>query len=405
MPTSEETAGRYLSWLLATMSLGASLIHFAVAGEHFAMTWWHGAFFAVGAFIQLAWAVLIALRPGRGLLASGMALNAAFIAAWVVSRTTGVPFGPDAGQAEPAALADTLATGLEAVVVVVAGVVLARPRLAFHHVPARLGLSGVAALGAGVFALSTLALTPAFAAGHRHDQDGAAAPANGTMDHGTGDHQGGTGHGDHQQTVIRADGTSACERWGGASGNVAHGHRGPVTDVPMDAADHRQFQSQVARSDAALARYPTVAAAKAGGYRQVSGYVPCSGAHFVRDDLLATGFDPAEPEAILYSGTEDAAFVVGLSYLVTSDREPDGFVGGTDRWHVHTTLCFSPEGGVLGPGNATDEECAARGGTNQQLGSLWMLHMWNVPGWESRWGLFSGEHPDLGGDLERLETL
>jgi hypothetical protein len=28
-----------------------------------------------------------------------------------------------------------------------------------------------------------------------------------------------------------------------------------------------------------------------------------------------------------------------------------------------------------------------------------MMHMWNVPGWDSRWGLFSSEHPDLGGRI------
>jgi hypothetical protein len=28
-----------------------------------------------------------------------------------------------------------------------------------------------------------------------------------------------------------------------------------------------------------------------------------------------------------------------------------------------------------------------------------MMHMWNVPGWDSRWGLFSSEHPDLGGAI------
>jgi hypothetical protein len=28
-----------------------------------------------------------------------------------------------------------------------------------------------------------------------------------------------------------------------------------------------------------------------------------------------------------------------------------------------------------------------------------MMHMWNVAGWDSRWGLFSSEHPDLGGRI------
>jgi hypothetical protein len=26
-----------------------------------------------------------------------------------------------------------------------------------------------------------------------------------------------------------------------------------------------------------------------------------------------------------------------------------------------------------------------------------MMHAWVVPGWESGWGIFSSEHPELGG--------
>jgi hypothetical protein len=33
-----------------------------------------------------------------------------------------------------------------------------------------------------------------------------------------------------------------------------------------------------------------------------------------------------------------------------------------------------------------------------------MMHMWNVPGWESRWGLFSSEHPDLGGVIGNINA-
>ena len=34
-----------------------------------------------------------------------------------------------------------------------------------------------------------------------------------------------------------------------------------------------------------------------------------------------------------------------------------------------------------------------------------MSHMWPVPGWESRWGLFSSEHPDLGGRIGDIDAL
>ena len=59
---------------------------------------------------------------------------------------------------------------------------------------------------------------------------------------------------------------------------------------------------------------------------------------------------------------------------------------------------------MLGDETTTEEECAARGGKLTKLGNLWMTHMWNVPGWESRWGLFSSEHPDLGGTIGNLNA-
>ena len=30
--------------------------------------------------------------------------------------------------------------------------------------------------------------------------------------------------------------------------------------------------------------------------------------------------------------------------------------------------------------------------------------MWNVPGWDSRWGLFSSEHPDMGGLIGNINA-
>jgi hypothetical protein len=408
MTTHEGTVGRYLSFIFAALSLGAGLIHFAESGDHFDVSWWHGAFFAVVAWLQLAWAAAVVFRAGRGLLAFGVALNVLVVAVWAVSRLWGVPAGPNAWDAEPVAFADALTTGLEVALVGLLLAVLWRPHLATRNVSRRLGRSGIGLGATGVFALATLALSPSFASGHHHaGADGHAEGHDAAGDHETGGHDTGdhgSGHGGHTAHTIRADGTSACERWGGDTGNSGHGSRGPVPPAPMDVATHLRLQRQVERSNAIVARYPTVADAKAAGYVQVSGYVPCIGAHFTKYGALGNGFDPSEPEVMLYGGIEADAPVVGLSYMVFADEEPEGFAGDTDVWHVHESLCIGPNGGVLGPGNASDEECAERGGENSDLGNLWMMHMWNVPGWESRWGLFSSEHPDLGGDLEDLQT-
>jgi hypothetical protein len=41
------------------------------------------------------------------------------------------------------------------------------------------------------------------------------------------------------------------------------------------------------------------------------------------------------------------------------------------------------------------------GGQKTDGKDAWMVHAWVVPGWESAWGLFSGEHPELGVTVAR----
>ena len=115
MTMTEGTVGRSLRWLLAALAAASGVVHLAFAGEHMDVTWAHGTFFAVVGWAQLALAVAFVVRPDRRVLAAAVALSTAVVAAWVVSRTVGVPFGPDAGEAEPVALADALVTGFEVV--------------------------------------------------------------------------------------------------------------------------------------------------------------------------------------------------------------------------------------------------------------------------------------------------
>jgi hypothetical protein len=267
------------------------------------------------------------------------------------------------------------------------------------------GLAGIGISGLAVAVVSTMALAPAFASDH-HGDGSAAQDDAAEIDTGHGHGTAGTATGEaaeqvegHTNAVISADGTSACEQAGVSNeGNSGHGHRGPVPYEPLDAETRATFASQVEQSNAVVAKYPTVSAAEAGGWRRITPYVPCIAAHYINSGLLDGTFDPAAPEILLFDGTDPDSQIVGLSYLVFTDPEtpPPGFAGDNDPWHVHRQLCIGA-GGVVGDENATKEECEQRGGRVIPLNNLWMMHMWNVAGWDSRWGLFSSEHPDLGG--------
>jgi hypothetical protein len=252
-----------------------------------------------------------------------------------------------------------------------------------------------------------MALSPSFASGHSHgagdaaNTDGSTAAAADGHSHagaaGTAGHVEG-----HTDVVVAADGNSPCEQAGLANeGNSGHGHRGPVAHEELTTDQRAVFVEQVQAADAVVAKYPTVADAEAAGWKAITPYVPCIAAHYLKQSNFTDGFDPSQPEILLYDGTDPGSHIVGLSYLVFAgkDEPPEGFSGPNDPWHVHRQLCIGSGAGVLGDENTTEADCEQRGGRVIPLNNLWMTHMWNAPGYDSTWGLFSSENPSLGGRL------
>jgi hypothetical protein len=104
--------------LLGVLSLGAAAIHFAVMPEHFAEWWAFGVFFGALGWFQAAWPLWLTTEPPRPAIFAGILVNAATVGLWVVSRTTGLPIGPEPWTPEAVGVADVVATALELVLVV-----------------------------------------------------------------------------------------------------------------------------------------------------------------------------------------------------------------------------------------------------------------------------------------------
>lgn len=103
---------------LAVLSAGAAGIHFAVIQSHFEEYWLFGVFFAVVAWLQVVWAILVVARPSRTVLLAGVLVNGGVVAIWIASRTVGIPLGPDSGAVEAVTLPDITATAFEIVLVI-----------------------------------------------------------------------------------------------------------------------------------------------------------------------------------------------------------------------------------------------------------------------------------------------
>jgi hypothetical protein len=162
---------------LVVLSLGAAAIHFGVIGEHFAEWWAAGVFFVVTGWFQASWAVLLAVRRSRVVVITGAVVNAGIVAVWLVSRSTGLPFGPSAGAAEAIGLGDSVATLFEVCIVVGAAVLAGVGGGAVKR--ARLNIA-TAAVWQTVLAVAIVVLTFAAlanVAGGEHSHADVAPPA------------------------------------------------------------------------------------------------------------------------------------------------------------------------------------------------------------------------------------
>jgi hypothetical protein len=92
--------------LLAALAWGTAFIHVLAAAHHYREWALYGVFFTVLAPAQAIWGGLVFQRPGdRRLLLVGGVVNLLVALVWAMSRTTGIPGGPDAVAAGDGGLA------------------------------------------------------------------------------------------------------------------------------------------------------------------------------------------------------------------------------------------------------------------------------------------------------------
>jgi len=338
---------------LASLSVGAAAIHFAVIFEHFAEYALYGVFFLVIAWAQMIWAAVVLRRPSRLWLWLGLAGNALVIAVYVASRTAGLPIGPDAGRPEPAGGLDVVSTVLELALVAGCAALLWRPSLADRPVR-RMGpfarAASVAAVPAFVVAVTAAVMTPALAgpegsAGMAAKPGTPAAPGMGDM------------------------GTTA-----GLPDMRMYGSAAPPTAAQVIAAGQL-----IKKTDASLARYRSVQAALAAGYTYV---LRTNGEeHLLYDGAnpAYAGLDPRHPSSLVYAINvpHHAPILLGAMYIEDGRTNGPQVGGSLTRWHSHLVTCQNGKPTVAGFGVQLRGSCNPA--TWHDTYTSQMLHVWVVP--------------------------
>ena len=112
---------------LAAGSAAAGVIHLAFTPDHLREWVPLGVGFAAAGVFQILWAGALLRRESRRVLAFGALGSLFFVGVWLVSRTVGLPVGPQALQVESIGVPDALCVLLELPVAAGALSLLRRP--------------------------------------------------------------------------------------------------------------------------------------------------------------------------------------------------------------------------------------------------------------------------------------
>jgi hypothetical protein len=130
----------------------AAAIHAAVIGPHLEESRLFAAAFAAMAVAQGGWMVLILVGPSRRRYLAGAGLNGAVILIWLLSRTVGLPVGPDPWLAEPIGAMDAIATLAELLAVLGSLVLALKMKPGGAQLPTRTAASVAIRVGFGLLA-------------------------------------------------------------------------------------------------------------------------------------------------------------------------------------------------------------------------------------------------------------
>jgi hypothetical protein len=404
--------------LAGLLSLGAGAVHAAAAGLHSEHPQLARIFVAMGA-LQIALGLIAILRPGRLVAAAVVAVNAAAVGGWLMTRMTGISWVDGLEQSEAPQFADTACAALGAGAIVVALAVLAGWR---RSVPKQFVLPGLA-----IAALTVPAMMFSVTHVHAHGEGGDdhSTAADGAHDHAAADASGAvapaalsddaaahdeSGDHAHDDSAAAADPAQAGHDHADSAAaadpaQAGHDHAAPAVVAgaapwprPWDPAEgldvsgvegvtleqQARAEQLVADSLRELPKYADPATAVANGYASI-GDAGTGSEHFIRGDLIGDDviLDATAPESLVYNVVGDQKTLAGAMYIA-SERPSDDptltdYAGSLMTWHKHDNLCWDQgdDGKAKVVGIIDDAGNCARGVRGGNANP--MVHVWITP--------------------------
>jgi hypothetical protein len=365
-------------------AVSAGLIHAGAVGIHSDATTL-ARLFVVLSVLQLGSGLFALLAPRRMAAAALVAVNAAAVGGWLITRLTGVSAIPGLETAEAPQFADTVCAGLGAAAV---GGGLAALLIGWQQArPPRMVLPGIAAV-----ALVIPAMMTASNQAHGDHGTGAAAAADGHSD------EHGTGHDDHD--------TASATPVAAGTPTTAHGHSdAPASDHPhtetvaanwprpwdpskpidisgvegVSAEQEARALALIEGSLTELQKWANPADAVADGYTSI-GDAATGAEHYIKSSIVQDDvmLDPSAPESLVYNVEGGARTLAGAMFIAstrpTDDPTLTEWAGPLMQWHNHGDLCWD-SGKVVGV-VGKDGRCAKG---NNGGGEFPMVHVWITP--------------------------
>ena len=123
-PVGRSAADHEVRPFLVALSASTALVHGGACTAHLDEYAGYAVLFAALAAFQAGWAMIVYRGGSVPVLGVGIAVNASVLLVWLLSRTAGLPFGPDAAAPEQFGIADLQASAAEVAIIALAGLEL-----------------------------------------------------------------------------------------------------------------------------------------------------------------------------------------------------------------------------------------------------------------------------------------